>query len=95
MEKYKTLIQSANSHYKNADHMVFVTYSLVNDPKLVITIADRLYKALMDSVSALLNYEYLYKRIGRLPETDDEKLEILKNQAMKEYNLDRNMLVFI
>lgn len=94
MEKYAVLIQEANKHYNNADHMVYMTYPLVNDPKLIIAIAENLYKALMNAVDAVIEYEYTYKRIDRLPTTFEEKIEEFK-EISRTYNFERSIILIL
>ena len=95
MEKYKELMREANIDLKTADHMIYVTYPLINDPKIIISIVDKLYKVLIKSVDAVLNYDYLYKRISRVPEDLREKLEIFDDFSIKRYNFSREVLILI
>lgn len=95
MELYRKLLEQANLDFKNADHMVYVTFPVVNDPKLMITIAEKLYHSTIDAITAILNYDYLYKRIGSVPEKDEEKIRVFKEYAIKRYSLDREILVLL
>ena len=58
-ELYQELISGANKAVRTADHLVYVTYPLVNDVKLLVTITENLNKALLMAMEALLQYEYL------------------------------------
>ncbi len=95
MEPYLKLLESANLDFKNADHMVFVTYPLVNDPKLIMAIAEKLYNSIMSAITSVLTYDYNYKRVEILPEQDREKVDLFKVDTIKRYNFSREILVVI
>lgn len=95
MELFQELIGEANKAFRNADHLCFVTYPLVNDVKLIVTVVDNLNKALVLSVEALLQYEYLYKRISFIPKDFKEKMEIFKSSCIGRYNIKRESLILI
>ncbi len=95
MDNYRKLIESANINLKNADHMVYVTYPIVNDPKLIMTIAEKLYNSVMDTITALLEFDYLYKRISYIPEKEEEKIRLFKEFTIKRYSINRELLILI
>lgn len=95
MEIHSKLLEQANLNLKNADHMLYVTYPLINDPKLTISIIEKLYNIVMDAISAILNYDYLFKRIEYLPEKPGDKLALFKEDTIKRYNLNREILILI
>ena len=66
-ELFQELLASANKAFKTADHLCYMTYPLVNDIKLIVTIVDNLDKALVLGMDALLQHEYLYKRLSFMP----------------------------
>lgn len=95
MEKYEVLIKEAKNEFKNVDHLVYMTYPLINDPKLTVKIAEDLFKLLMKSVRAVLAYDYAYKRISSLPDKYDDSVRMFKDVIIKRYNLSRDFLGLI
>ncbi|MBI2499235.1 hypothetical protein HYV88_03250 [Candidatus Woesearchaeota archaeon] len=95
MEMYETLMKKALNDFKTVDHMVYVTYPLVNDPKLMFGIVDKLFNTLIDVITAVLNYDYLYKRISHVPESLNEKLELFKKVIGKRYNFNGNIFLLL
>ncbi|MEK6952328.1 MAG: hypothetical protein AABX29_04900 [Nanoarchaeota archaeon] len=91
MEEYEIIMKKALNDFKTVDHMVYVTYPLVNDPKLMFGIIDKLFNTLIDVITAILNYDYLYKRISGVPENLNDKLELFKKIISKRYNFDRTI----
>ena len=63
MEKFQQDIKEALRNLQIADHMTYVTLPLVNEQRLLLKIFDEIYKSIKNCINALLNYEYLYKRV--------------------------------
>lgn len=95
MEQFQELLASANKSFKIADHLTYITYPLVNDIKLIITILDNLHKALISGMDALLYYEYLYKRLSFMPGDFNSKIEVFKSYCIPRYNIARESLVLV
>ena len=95
MEKHEVLMQKAKMILKEADHMISVTYPLLKDPKLIAAVIDKLNTSLNNTVDAILNYEYIYKRIKDVPDDFKEKLAVLKEQVLKTYHLDRSIITLL
>ena len=63
MEEFEKNLKEAVKHLQIADHMAYVTFPLINENRLLLKIFDELYISIINCVNAVLNYEYLYKRI--------------------------------
>lgn len=95
MEKFKELIQTANRAIKTADHLTYMTFPLVNDTKLLITIVENIHSAVINSMDALLYYDWLFKRISNLPLDFRSRLEIFKSYSIMRYNIPRDSVMLI
>lgn len=95
MERFKELIQKANRAIKTADHLTYMTFPLVNDTRLLITIVENLHSAAVDSMDALLYYDWLFKRISQMPEDFRSRLEIFRRYSVMRYNLPRESALLI
>lgn len=95
MEDCAKLMLDSDSNIKTADHMLQVTYPLLNDPRLIVTIIERLYASLMSSISSVLAYEHMFKRLEYIPQKDEEKVMVFKEWVMKTYAFDRNMILIL
>ncbi len=95
MELYQQLLEDANKSFKTADHLTHVTFPLIKDIKLIITITENLDKTLTNALNALLQYEFLYKRIYGVPRDFNEKVEIFKSHCIPKYNIARGTLLLI
>lgn len=95
MEKFKELVLEANKHLRNADHMLYMTYPLIKDVKLLVNVASNINKALRTCVFAFLYYDWVYKRIINVPTNFDERLDLFKRFSTKRYGFDLGDIQFI
>ena len=57
------LLDKAERSLRNVDHMVYITYPLIKENKLLKLMLEQLYEIANCIVNAILKYEYAYKRI--------------------------------
>lgn len=63
MEKFLESLQKAEKSLKNTDHMVYVTYPLVKDKRILLKVIEEMKNSISNCIKAILHFEYLYKRI--------------------------------
>ncbi len=63
MEKFLESLGNAEKALKAADHMVYVTYPLVKDQRILLKVIEGIKEAVTQCIKAILHYEYLFKRI--------------------------------
>ena len=63
MEKIIKNLEEAQKIIHVADHLIYTTYPLVKDKRLLLKIILEIKKALVKCINAVLQYEYIYKRI--------------------------------
>lgn len=95
MEDFKKLLREANSSFKTADHLLYVTYPLLKDNKLIISMTENLNTALLKSMEALLYYDRAYKRIEIFSEDFYSKFDVFKRECALRYGLDRSYITLI
>ncbi len=64
MEKFLENLQEAQKTIQTIDHMIYVTFPLIRDKKILIKIITEIKNAIMNCINSILQYEYLYKRIN-------------------------------
>lgn len=87
MENFHQLLSEAKRSFDTADHLAYVTYPMVKEPKLIITIITHINNALQQAMQALLVYEKLYKRISYIPEDFMTRIYILRQSIFPRYNM--------
>jgi hypothetical protein len=63
MEKFLEYTQEAEKIIHTIDHMAYITFPLVKDKKLLLKILSETKTAIANCINAILQYEYIYKRI--------------------------------
>jgi hypothetical protein len=64
MEKFLENLQEAQKIIQTIDHMTYITFPLIQDKKILIKIITDTKNAITNCINAILQYEYLYKRIN-------------------------------
>jgi hypothetical protein len=95
MEKYQQEILEANKLFRTADHMVYVTFPLIKDNKLIITTVENLTAALIKAVNSIIDYDTLYRRISPQSDTFELRFETFKTKCASRYGIDRKHIVLI
>jgi len=90
---YIKSINSAKKALSTADHIVYVSYPLIKEPKLLLSAVESLYHCLKFAIDSILEFEYYYKRIPYYGNSFDSKFYIFKTQVAVRYNLDRTFLL--
>ncbi len=64
MEKFLENLAAAEKIIHTADHMIYVTFPLIKDKRLLIKIIQEIKDAITACITSILQYEYIYKRIN-------------------------------
>lgn len=86
MAKFIEYLSEANRIIRACDHMIYVSYPLIKDKKLLIKILIELKKGLAYCINAILQYEYIYKRI-KLYQDAKDNMQTFVNKSSKRYNI--------
>jgi len=90
-EKFQENLNQAIKSLQIADHMTYVTFPLVNEQRLILKIFDEIYKSIVNCINAILNYEYLYKRI-QIYTNNQENMRTFTNKCAKNYDLNNEQI---
>ena len=86
MEKFIENLQEAQKTIRIADHLLYMTFPLVKDKKLLLKIILELKKGLSYCINSVLQYEYLYKRI-RLSSDSKSNFKTFQEKCAPRYNI--------
>lgn len=87
-KKFIENLVESEKHWGSADHLIYITYPVVGDAKLILRAFESLYKSLVLNVSTILKFEYLYKRIS-LGKNRDKNLNCFFKKCAERYGLDK------
>ena len=88
-------IEEADRILKLAGHVLYVTYPLVKDSRLFISIMNNIDKALKIGLDSLLYHERIHKRISPYPDHFATKLDIFRRVVSRRYNFNKEIPNFI
>lgn len=63
-----------------ADHMLFMTYKQLKDPKILVAVLDNLYQAVKLGHAALLEKERAYKRVPAYSDTAEGMFNVFRDK---------------
>ena len=95
MEAYHHLKNEAQKKITLADHMLFVTYPLIKDSKLLLAVIENVFLALTSSVAYLLYYERMFKRVPPFFDTFESKYRIFSEKCLEKYGIEESYLEFL
>jgi len=95
MEQFQIARDDAIKKLKLADHMLTITYQLVQDPKLLLAVLENIFHSLNNAMNSILYYDRLFKRIPILPDSFEAKLNIFKTMCAPRYNIKREYIDLI
>ena len=84
MEKYEENLHKAVKEIKIADHILYITYHIVKDKRLLVKALEQEYSSLMSIINAILQYDYLWKRI-QLYKDSRLNLETFVDKCSRRY----------
>jgi hypothetical protein len=94
MEKFLENLEKAKTITQTADHLVYITYPLIKDKKLLLKILLEIKNAIVYSISSILQYEYLYKRIT-LQKDPKTNFRTFKEKCAPKYNITESEIDLI
>ena len=92
MEKYEEARGNALKNLKIADHMLTVTYPLVKDPKLLISVVENIFLSLTNSMAAILYLDNMYKVVPTFNDDFSSKYETFKKYCVDRLKIDKEYI---
>lgn len=86
-KKFVDALIEAEKERQRAEHLINVIYPVVKDTKIFLRALERLHKYLVLTISNILKYEYLYKRI-ELSKDAKKNLEVFFKRCSGKYGLN-------
>lgn len=94
MEKFLEKIEEAEKTIQTADHMIYVTFPLIKDKRLLLKVIREIKTAISNCVSSILQYEYLYKRIT-LYKDSKTNFKTFTEKCAQRYQISREEIKLI
>jgi len=88
MQKIFQNLYEADRIIKAVDHLVYVTFPLVKDKRMLLNIIAETKKAVALCINSILQYDYLYKKI-RLYKDTKENFITFKEKCAPRYGISQ------
>lgn len=85
-QSFSEAVIAAEQAWRAADHVLRVTFPVVQDPKLLLRVLEHLDKALHITISTILKREYIYQRIP-LKRSGAENTELFFSSCASLYGV--------
>jgi len=95
MEDYNQSKEESRKYLKLADHILYNTYPLLSDPKLLLKAMDNIFLSITNTISALLFYEKFNNRITEFDNTFETKIDLFRKKCLLHHNFDPNYIKLI
>jgi len=89
MEKFLQNLQEADKIIRTVDHLVYVTFPLVKDKRMLLNIITETKKATVLCINSILQYDYLFKKI-RLYQNTEDNLRTFKEKCAPRYGINQD-----
>jgi hypothetical protein len=94
MERYQQCRDESERLMKLADHVLVMTYPLVQDPKILKVVLNNVSDAMFNTLGYLLNYERYYKRVTPFTENYTAMVELAK-PVFEKYKISKGYIGFL
>ena len=94
MEKFLKDIQETQKAIQTVDYMIYMTFPLIKDKRLLLKIVLELKSAITKCINLILQYEYLHKRIT-LYQSPKTNFRIFKEQCAPRYKITKQEIELI
>jgi len=84
-EPYEFALRMAKKEIGTSDHLTYVTYMTVKNPKFLISVAEHITKAAKLALQALLEFELAYKRIGPYVSELASQIDLFEDDIYERY----------
>lgn len=81
-------LQEAEKTIQYVDHMLYITFPLIKDKRLLIRILTEIKSAIVNCINAILQYEYINERIT-LYKSAKENFEIFIKRCTINYKITK------
>lgn len=95
MERVQRFIEEAKETFKSADHLACMTYPMIREPKLIYSIAEKLYLANSRIMDAILYHEYAQRTISVVPVEFETRFNLFRDELVKKRGISNEVIQMI
>lgn len=95
MERFQEARDKALKHLKAADHMLNVTYPLIQDSKLLLGVVESIFLCATNAMGAILWYDRLFKNVPPFYDTFESKFNMFRSRCVQTYHINKGVIDMI
>jgi hypothetical protein len=84
-------LEEARRMIKTSDHMIYVTYPILKENRLLIRILEQINNAIFQIVSTIMQHEYAYKRI-KIYNDSRINIETFETKCAPRYGISKEYI---
>ena len=92
MEKHEEAIGKSKKKFQLADHMLNVTYPLIQDTKLLLPIIENIFLSMANAMVAVLYLDRKYKKVPPFIDTFEAKFNVFKEYCANRHGVDKSYI---
>ena len=93
-EKFIENLADAEKILYTADHMIYITFPLINDKRLLLKIIQEIKKSVINCITSILHYEYAHMRVT-LYKDPSLNFRIFSEKCAPSYNITKDEIRLI
>lgn len=93
-EKFMINLDEASKSIQLADHMIYITYHLLKEKKILLNALEKIYEAVIQIINAILQYDYMWKRI-QLYSNPKDNFDTFVQKCAPRYSISQSDIVQI
>jgi hypothetical protein len=87
-QRFEELAGLAKKEIELADHLLYVTYQMINEVKFLLAITNHVVNAASAALEAILEFEHYWKRLDAFPRSFAYEISIFKQKIEDKYGFD-------
>ena len=95
MESFQESRRRAERNLQIAEHMLTVTYPLLQDAKLLLGVTENIFLGITNSMSAVVFFERTYKRIPPFHDNFESKFNTFTARIVPRYGIDKKYITLL
>ncbi|MEM3091242.1 MAG: hypothetical protein QXX55_01035 [Candidatus Pacearchaeota archaeon] len=94
MEKFLENLLEAEKNIKNADHMIYVTFPLIKDKRILLKILEEIKNGVLYCITSILQHDFVYKKIN-LYKNAKENFNVFVQKSAQNYDITKDEIRMI
>jgi hypothetical protein len=95
MEEFQKFRELAKKSIFQAEHILNVTYPMVQDTRLLIGAIENINLSLANAVSSVIAYERQFRRVPNYNDDFEFKYSLFKSKVSQRYKIDKTYLMLM